>query len=123
MSQHRSNQKMSGTFVSLDAAGLIPSAYIPVTPSSAAVTEVEIDLGSLPVYSKSFSVTAASCTPATNILVCPSASPATDRGSDDNLWDGLILSALAGTGSFTLHVIAVPGPVSGKRNINYQFGT
>lgn len=123
MSQHRSNQKMSGTFVSLDSTGMIPSAYIPATPATSAVTQVEIDLGTTPVYSKSITVTAAACEPSFNVLVSPSADPATGRGVDDNLWDGLILSAVAGTGSFTLHVMAVPGPVSGKRNINYQFGT
>jgi len=123
MSQHRSNQKMSGTFVSLDSTGMIPSAYIPSTPATAAVTQVEIDLGTTPVYGKSITVTAASCVPTDNVMVSPSADPATGRGVDDNLWDGLILSAAAGTGQFTLHVMAVPGPVSGKRLINYQLGT
>lgn len=124
MSQHRSNQKMSGTFVSLDSTGMIPAELIPAAESAASsITQVEIDLGTTPVYSKSITVTAASCEPAFNVLVSPSADPATGRGSDDNLWDGLILSAAAGTGEFTLHVIAVPGPVSGKRLINYQFGT
>lgn len=109
--------------MTLDADGLIPADVLPVTTSSSAVTQVEIDLGTVPVKSKSITVTAAACEPAFNVLVSPSADPATGRGSDDNLWDGLILSAVAGTGSFTLHVMAVPGPVSGKRNINYQFGT
>lgn len=97
-----------------------------VTPSpasSAAITTVEIDLGTVPVYSKSLTVTAAACTATDNVMVSPSAEPATGRGVDDNLWDGLILSAVAGTGEFTLHVFAVPGPVSGKRMIHYQLGT
>lgn len=97
-----------------------------VTPSgtsSSAVTEVEVDFGETPVYSKSIVVTAAACTAADNVLVTPSANPATGRGTDDNLWDGLILSAVAGTGQFTLHAMAVPGPILGKRNILYQLGT
>lgn len=95
----------------------------PAPASSAAITTVEIDLGTVPVYSKSITVTAASCTALDNVMVCPSAEPATGRGVDDGLWDGLILSAVAGTGEFTLHVMAVPGPVSGKRMIHYQLGT
>lgn len=123
VSQHRSNEKKSRRSVTLDADGLIPTSFLPATTASAAVSQVEIDLGTTPIYSKSIVVTAATCEPAFNVLVSPSADPATGRGSDDNLWDGLILSATAGTGQFTLHVMAVPGPVSGKRLINYQFGT
>lgn len=123
MSQQRGNEKKSGRSVTLGEDGLVPTSVLPVMTATSAVTQVEIDLGTTPVYSKSVTVTAAACDPSMNVLVSPSADPATGRGSDDNLWDGLILSAAAGTGEFTLHVIAVPGPVSGKRNINYQFGT
>ena len=123
MSQHRSAEKKSRRAVTLGDDGLVPTSVLPVMTATSAVTQVDIDLGTVPVYSKSITVTAASCEPTFNVLVSPSADPATGRGSDDNLWDGLILSAVAGTGSFTLHVVAVPGPVSGKRLINYQFGT
>lgn len=123
MSQQRGNEKKSGRSVTLGEDGLVPTSVLPVMTAASAVTQVEIDLGTTPVYSKSVTVTDATCEPTFNVLVSPSADPATGRGSDDNLWDGLILSAAAGTGEFTLHVIAVPGPVSGKRNINYQFGT
>lgn len=123
MSQQRNNEKKSRRAVTLDVDGLIPTAVLPVMTATSAVAQAEIDLGAVPVYSASVVVTAATCEPAFNVLVSPSADPATGRGVDDNLWDGLILSAVAGTGSFTLHVLAVPGPVSGKRNINYQFGT
>lgn len=95
----------------------------PAPASSAAITEVEVDFGSTPVYSASIVVTAAACTALDNVMVAPSASPATGRGTDDNLWDGLILAAVAGTGQFTLHAMAVPGPIIGKRNILYQLGT
>lgn len=33
MSQHRSNQKMSSTFVALDSTGMIPAGVIPSTPA------------------------------------------------------------------------------------------
>lgn len=95
----------------------------PAPASAAAITEVEVDFGSTPVYSASIVVTAAACTALDNVIVTPSASPATGRGTDDGLWDGLILSAVAGTGQFTLHAMAVPGPIIGKRNILYQLGT
>lgn len=95
----------------------------PAPASSAAITEVEVDFGETPVYSASIVVTAAACAATDNVLVTPSANPATGRGTDDGLWDGLILSAKAGTGQFTLHAMAVPGPIVGKRNILYQLGT
>lgn len=123
MSQQRNNEKKSRRSVTLGVDGLIPTSVLPAMTATAAVVRAEIDLGTTPVYSASVVVAAATCEPAFNVLVSPSADPATGRGVDDNLWDGLILSAVAGTGSFTLHILAVPGPVSGKRNINYQFGT
>jgi hypothetical protein len=123
MSQHRSAEKKSRRSVTLGDDGLVPTSVLPVMTATSAVVSVEVDLGSTPVYSTSVTVTAAACEPTFNVLVSPSAEPATGRGSDDNLWDGLILSAVAGTGEFTLHVMAVPGPVSGKRMVNYQFGT
>jgi hypothetical protein len=82
--------------------------------------EVEVDFGTTPEWSKTFTITQAAVTGASKILVFPSGNPATDRVGDDASWDNLLLSAVAGAGEFNVTVMAVPGPVVGKRNIYYQ---
>ena len=81
-----------------------------------AITEVEIDFGTKPVTSKSFTVTDAAVSATSKISIVPSAKTATGRvNTDDVEWDGLSLAAVAGTGSFTVYAVANPGPVVGKR--------
>ena len=88
-----------------------------------AITEVEIDFGTKPVTSKSFTVTDAAVSATSKITLVPSAKTATGRvNTDDMEWDGLNLAAVAGTGSFTVYAVANPGPVVGKRVINYIVG-
>ena len=91
------------------------------TPIS--ITEVEIDFGTKPVPSKSFTVTDPLVSATSKISLVPSAKTATGRvNTDDMEWDGLSLAAVAGTGSFTVYAVANPGPVVGKRVINYIVG-
>jgi len=93
------------------------------TPTTITVTEVEIDFGTKPVPSKSFTVTDAAVSATSKITLVPSAKTATGRvNTDDMEWDGLNLAAVAGTGSFTVYAVANPGPVVGKRVINYIVG-
>jgi len=82
--------------------------------------ETEIDFGSSPVGSTSATITDTASTTDSIITVAPSAKAATNRTGDDMAWDGLMLSALPGTGSFTVYAMAVPGPVVGKRYIQYS---
>ncbi len=85
-----------------------------------AVTEVEIDFGSDPVWSASFTIVDAAVTSsAKKIIVTPSGNTPTGGNDDDWEWDGMVFAAKAGTGSFTLRAIAFPGPVSGKRKVYY----
>ncbi|MFN0027719.1 MAG: hypothetical protein ACKV2O_11170 [Acidimicrobiales bacterium] len=88
------------------------------------VTRIEIDFGTpgadKPSYSKTFTVVDAAVSPTSDIAVTPSGRVATGRVGDDWAWDGLSLSALAGTGSFTLTANAQPGPVLGRRTVQYQ---
>lgn len=84
------------------------------------LTEVEIDFGSTPVTSKTFTITDAAVTgPTKNILVYTSPNVATGRAGNDWELDMPFFSALAGTGDFTLSVI-FHSHVVGKRKINYQ---
>ena len=83
-------------------------------------TETEIDFGTTPQYSKTFTITDASVSGTSKIIVAPSGNVATSRTGNDLEWDNLLLGALAGTGSFTLTALALPGPVVGKRKVYYQ---
>jgi hypothetical protein len=85
-----------------------------------ALTEVEIDFGSSPISSKSFTITDAAVTaPTKKILVYTSPKVATGRLGNDWELDTPFFSAAAGTGNFTLSA-SFPHLVVGKRNIYYQ---
>jgi hypothetical protein len=89
--------------------------------SKGSVLSAEIDFGSIPTYSKTFTVSSPGITTSHKIVVTQSAEAATGRSQDENEMDALILSAVAGTDQFTLYATAVPGPVTGKYKINYSF--
>jgi hypothetical protein len=82
--------------------------------------EVEVDFGSTPQWTKTFTVTDANVTTATRVAVVPSGNVATGRVGNDAEWDSLICTALPAAGSFTLTVAAFPGPVVGARKVQYQ---
>jgi hypothetical protein len=84
------------------------------------VSETEIDFG-VPSYEKTITVIDASITPSSKIIACQSGKAATDKQSDENEMDSLVLNCVPGTGQFVLNVRAIPGPVAGKFRINYQF--
>jgi hypothetical protein len=87
---------------------------------SITLTEVEIDFGTNPISSKSFTIADALVTgPTKKILVYTSPNPGTDRVGNDWELDMPFFSAVAGTGDFTLSVV-FPHHVVGKRKINYQ---
>jgi hypothetical protein len=84
--------------------------------------ETEIDFGTDPVWDKTFTITDASVTSTSHIIVAPSGKVATDRVGNDWEWDGLTMSALPAAGSFILTALALPGPLVGKRFVQYQIG-
>ena len=84
--------------------------------------ETEIDFGTTPQWSMSFTITDAVSLTTSRIAVSPSGRVAAGRTGDDWAWDSLLLSALPAAGSFTLTALAVPGPVVGKRYVQYQIG-
>ena len=83
-------------------------------------TEVEIDFGSKPVYSKTFAITDGTVSGTSKIVVAPCGKPATGGFEDDWEWDNISLAANPGTGTFSLMAAAMPGPVSGKRKVQYS---
>jgi hypothetical protein len=85
-------------------------------------TELDIDFGSKPVYAASFTITDASITTASKVQVLPSAKAATGRTADDWAWDGAAIAANPGTGSATCYAHFLPGPIVGKRKVQYSVG-
>lgn len=91
------------------------------TNGALTVSEVEIDFGATPVFNKVFTVTDSGVIASSKIIATQSGDAATDRDADENEMDFLILNCSPSSGQFTLNAIAIPGPVSGKYKINYQF--
>ncbi len=85
------------------------------------ITEVEIDFGSSPMWSKSFTIIDGNVSPSSKLVATQSGSAATGRDADENEMDALILNCKPGSGQFTMNAFAFPGPVSGKYKINYFF--
>lgn len=91
---------------------------VALTPGS--YTEVEIDFGSTPVYSKIITVTDATVSGSSRVIVKALAEDATDTKKDEWQFDVIQMVPEVGTGEFYLHCLAVPGPVMGKRKIIYS---
>jgi hypothetical protein len=74
------------------------------------------------VWEKTFTITDAGVTALSNVSVNASSKTATGRVGNDALWDGLFLATTPAAGSFELSAVAVPGPVVGRRVVQYQIG-
>jgi hypothetical protein len=85
-------------------------------------TVTEVDFGTTPVWDATFTVTDANVSATSDVTVAISGKVATGRVGNDHAWDGLICAALPAAGSFELTVLAIPGPVVGKRKLQYQIG-
>ena len=85
-------------------------------------TEQEIDFGAAPVYSAAFVVTDAAISAASKVQVLPCGKAATGRTADDWAWDGATFAANPGAGSADCYAIFSPGPIVGKRRIQYSVG-
>ena len=84
------------------------------------LTEVEVDFGTTPQWSRSFTITDADCTPSATVIAHQVSTAATGRVGNDAEWDQILLAVSPGAGSFTLTALAVPGPVVGARRVAYQ---
>lgn len=86
-------------------------------------TELEVDFGSEPVYEASFTITDATIlSSASKVIVVPCGKAATGRTADDWQWDTASFAANPGTGSATCYAVFSPGPIVGKRMIQYTVG-
>lgn len=103
------NLSMSGTTLNAAAGG------------ASTWTEAEIDFGSgVGQFDAVFTVTDGTVGATSKITVIPSGKAATGRTADDWQWDGITFAANPAAGSFALYAVAVPGPVVGKRKIQYS---
>lgn len=102
---------LSFTGTTLNAAG----------GAGATWTEVEIDFGVTPVYDATFTITDAAITSsAVKMILVPSGKAATGRTADDWQWDGGTFVANPGTGAATCYATFAPGPIVGRRTLQYQ---
>ena len=101
-----------------DGAGNL--SWEPAAPSGGTWTEVEVDFGSTPVYSKTFTVADGTVSGTSKVAVVPCGKIATGGSEDDWEWDAITFAANPGSGSFRVMASAFPGPVAGKRKISYQ---
>ena len=84
------------------------------------VTEVEVDFGSAPRYDAEFTITDAAISAASKVTVSESGKAATGRVAGDAQWDSISCAALPGTGVATVYAMAHPGPVVGRRILQYS---
>jgi hypothetical protein len=90
--------------------------------SGATWTEAEVDFGFAPVYSATFTITDASISAASKVQVLPCGKAATGRTADDWAWDGATFAALPASGSATCYAVFTPGPIVGRRKVQYSVG-
>jgi hypothetical protein len=89
---------------------------------SGTVTETEVDFGTTPTRHKSFTITDAGVTAASNIVAVQSGKAPTGKSADENEMDSLLFNCDPATGTFTLRGFAKDGPVVDKYKVNYIAG-
>jgi hypothetical protein len=99
-----------------------PEAPKTVAASGATWTEAEIDFGSKPLYEARFTITDAGIGATSKVQVLPCGKAATGRTADDWQWDGATFAALPAAGSATCYAVFTPGPIVGKRKVQYSVG-
>lgn len=93
------------------------------TPSGGGTwTSTEVDFGTAPTYSATFTVVDGAVDASSKIVAVPDGETATGRVGNDWEWDGIIFACVPASGEFTLTALATPGPVVGKRKVFYQVG-
>lgn len=105
--------------VTADTSGNLSTT--PLASGTFSVLETEIDFGSSPVSEKLFTITNASITPSSLIMITPSGNQATGRVGNDYSWETFSFSATPGSGNFQLWANCSNGAVVGRRKILYTF--
>lgn len=105
----------------VNGASIMGSGNLTVS-SSVAVSTTEVDFGSTPLYSKTFTITDASCTSTSNILTSLGGTP-TGKDADELEMDSLEIVCYPSTGSFDMFITSQDGSyLHDKFKINYIIG-
>jgi hypothetical protein len=95
----------------------------PVTVAGGgSIKSVEVDFGSTPTRYKTFTITDASVSAASKIIVVQSGAAATGGQQDDAEMDPIVFSARAGAGQVVFAARTLDGVVVGKYVVDYQVG-
>lgn len=86
---------------------------------SATITEIEVDFGTTPTYSKTFTIIDPTVSILSNLIITQSGSAAPGRSSDENEMDPIVFSGTPAAGQFTLIATSLNGPVVGPYMVNY----
>lgn len=86
------------------------------------IIEVEVNFGSTPVRAKSFVITDAGVSTASQILAMQSSEAATGRSEDENEMETLIVRCTPGAGQFTAYLESLQGALVGIYKLNYLVG-
>ena len=116
----RATLNFTGAGVTVSDAG--GKTVVSVAGGGGSWTEVEIDFGAAPVYGAEFTITDAAISAASKVQVLPCGKAATGRTADDWAWDGAAFAANPGAGSATCYAQFLPGPIVGKRKVQYSVG-
>lgn len=100
---------------------IFPQGYY-YNASDMKVYVVEIDFGSTPVQSATFTITDSNVQLVNFVMPYQAGIAATGRQVDENDMDKMSLVAIVGVGQFTLYAEGRDGPLSGKYKIGYQIG-
>lgn len=93
----------------------------PVGGGSANLTQVTLDFGAQPVFSKTFSFTHPGAAPGQKAVMTASAVMQGSLSADELEMDGFSAAAAVSAADTVLAVVTVnPGPVSGLRNFNFS---
>lgn len=111
--------------VTLDAKGrVLSAANIPFTSGGATVSQVEVDVGSTPLFEQTFTITDASViSPAHKITGQVSGDTPTGKMSDEVEMDSYEILFTAGTGNFSMTLRGLEGYISDKFKIDYIVGS
>ena len=113
---------VSGTNIkTINGNSLLGSGNLTISGGGSSVTETEIDFGSVPTETCLVSISDASITPSSLVIVSPSGNAATGRVGNDYSWENITFSAVAQTGSFQLYAVCGNGSLVGKRKVFYSY--
>ncbi len=91
-------------------------------PSTAPITQVEIDFGATPVSEATFTITDTLVTTGKPIMAALSMEAATGKAEDESEMESFAFSCRAGVGEFYLRAKSLEGRVANRFVVNYLVG-